>query len=472
MLSLRRRLVMVSILAAVACGVSLTTIAGIARTSSDQRVARAEERVARETDRLLDLPTPPVRARGMRRGVRTLRSGYLDASGEERSPGAFLPPAVRAVRDAAVAESARTGDRAVRSIELKAPLLRGRGDAEDDDLGGTLVIAAAPWPGGGHVWVSSYVPQPRGERLWRFGAVLLALTSLGLVAAAVHTVVALRRGANTLDADLRALSGDLAARVERPQIAELAAVSDGITSLAAALQRSQVEGARLQQELAQRERLASLGRVAAGVAHEVRNPMASIKLRVDLARQGVLAPRADLGGIAADLSEVSDEVARLDRLVVDLLTVSGRRAGPKRTVELGELLVQRCAAAGALASERAVRVEPSGACRATVDVDGVTRAIDNLLRNAVEASPAGAAVRASVREEGGAAKVTVVDLGPGVPAERANELFEPFFTTKPEGTGLGLALARAVAEAHGGALRYRRDGGATVFELTVPRLDG
>lgn len=472
MLSLRRRLVMVSILAAVACGASLTSIAWLARTSSDQRVARAEERVARETDRLLEAPAPEVRPRGMRRGLRTLRSGYLDGAGHDRAPGLPLPPAARAARDEAVAESARTGDRAVRSVELRASLLRPRGPAArdgDEDGGGTLVIAAAPSPAGGHVWAASFVPQARGERLWRLGAALLTLTSLALVGAAVHTVLALRRGASTLDAGLRALARDLAARVERPQVEELAAVSDGITSLAGALQRSQGEGARLQQELARRERLASLGRVVAGVAHEVRNPMASIKLRVDLARRTVLAPRADLGGIAADLSEVSDEVARLDRLVVDLLTVSGRRVGPKREVDLGELVAQRARAAGELGAGRGVRVEPAGRCRASVDVDGLTRAVDNLLRNAVEASPDEAAVRAEVREEDGAAVIRVTDAGPGVPAERAGELFEPFFTTKPEGTGLGLALARAVAEAHGGALRYRRDGGATVFELTLPR---
>ncbi len=470
MLSLRRRLVMVSVLAAVACALSLASVAWLARTSSDQRVARAEERVARETDRLLEAPAPP-RTRGLRRGIRTMRSGYLGPAGNEQPPGPPLPPAARAARDEAAAESARTGERAVRSVELRASLFRGRGAVAegDEDAGGTLVIATAPWPDGGQVWAAAFVPQPRGERLWRLGAALLTLASLGLVAAALHTVVALRRGAATLDGGLRALARDLGARVERPQVAELAAVSDGITSLAGALRAAQGEGERLQQELARRERLASLGRVVAGVAHEVRNPMASIKLRVDLARQTVLAPRADLGSIAADLSEVSDEVARLDRLVVDLLTVSGRRVGPKREVDLGELLAQRAAAAGALAGERGVRVETSGSGRASVDVDGLTRALDNLLRNAVEASPAGAEVRAEVRTDGTHATFRVADAGPGVPPERVGELFEPFFTTKAEGTGLGLALARAVAEAHGGSLKYRREGAATVFELTVPR---
>lgn len=462
MLSLRRRLVMVSVLAAVAGGASLGSIAWLARTGADQRAARAEERVVRETERLIEGGSP-----ALPRGFRALRAGELDPAGRDLTGGPMLPAAARAARDAAWAEARATGERALRQTDLRGPWLRRRRD-EDDDAG-RLVVAVAPSPRGGHVWAATVVPQPRGERLWRLGAGLLTLASLALVAVSLHTVVALRRGAATLDATLRALARDLDARTARPAVAELAAVSDGIAALAAALRASHLEGSRLAQELARRERLASLGRVAAGVAHEVRNPMASIKLRVDLARAAVLVPGADLGGVAADLCEVSDEVARLDRLVVDLLTVSGRRAGPRREVALGELVAQRAAAAGALAGERDVRVRTAGSASVTADVDGLTRAVDNLLRNAVEASPAGATVRAEVSADAQGAAVRVIDAGPGVEPAREAELFEPFFTTKPAGTGLGLALARAVAEAHGGTLRYRRDGGATVFELTLPR---
>ena len=88
----------------------------------------------------------------------------------------------------------------------------------------------------------------------------------------------------------------------------------------------------------------------------------------------------------------------------------------------------------------------------------MARALDNLLRNAVEASPDGGTSRATVDDDGDAVRVRVQDTGAGVPAGRVGELFEPFFTTKPEGTGLGLAISRAIARAHGGDVIYARDG--------------
>ena len=114
-------------------------------------------------------------------------------------------------------------------------------------------------------------------------------------------------------------------------------------------------------------------------------------------------------------------------------------------------------------------IRTSGAGRALLDIDAMTRAVDNLLRNAVEASRAGGTVTAVVSEDDATAKVAILDEGPGVVAENAAMVFEPFFTTKSQGTGLGLALSRAVASAHGGSLQYARRDGLTEFSLEVAK---
>jgi signal transduction histidine kinase len=121
------------------------------------------------------------------------------------------------------------------------------------------------------------------------------------------------------------------------------------------------------------------------------------------------------------------------------------------------------------ASTREVTLAGLGDADAVIDGDAVARAIDNLVRNAVEASPPAARVEARVEEDERNVIVRVRDVGVGVPVDRIAELFEPFFTTKPAGTGLGLALARAIARAHGGDVTYLREDGATWFELTLPK---
>jgi signal transduction histidine kinase len=119
------------------------------------------------------------------------------------------------------------------------------------------------------------------------------------------------------------------------------------------------------------------------------------------------------------------------------------------------------------AKERRVAIGVKGAARAAVEADAVARALDNLLRNAVEASPEGGAVEVEIASEGAEARITVSDAGAGVDDKRRGELFEPFFTTKPDGSGLGLALSRAVAVAHGGSVLYSREASRTRFTLTV-----
>jgi signal transduction histidine kinase len=303
-------------------------------------------------------------------------------------------------------------------------------------------------------------------RTWQIIVVALAFATALLATTAVSAVITVQRGAAGLNAALDALATDLDTSVPRPRLRELSIVADGIARLARTLARSREIQADLGRELAQKDRLAALGRVAAGVAHEVRNPLASIKLRLDLAASSdtPLPPTVEQA-----ISHASREITRLDRLVADLLVVASPGIGPRHTSAIGDLVHARVEAVAPWCEARQVRVRQSGKARAPVDADSLARALDNLLRNAVEASPAHATVEVRVRETVDTVSISVEDRGPGVPADRASELFEPFFTTKPDGTGLGLAICRAIARAHGGDVTYHRDAGTTRMELTVSR---
>jgi signal transduction histidine kinase len=278
-------------------------------------------------------------------------------------------------------------------------------------------------------------------------------------------VVTFNRSAKALHLCLLGLAEDLTTPVPRPRIRELSAVADGIERLAQRLAQARDEQERLGRELSQQERLAALGRVVAGVAHEVRNPLASIKLRLDLAAAGSRLPVAVEGAIG----HASAEIARLDRLVADLLVVSGRQMGPRTATSLEQLVRARIEALTPWASTRGVRLRVEGQAAAVIDAESVARAVDNLLRNAVEASPPESVVLALVGSSESMVSVQIEDRGPGVP--RSGELFEPFFTTKADGTGLGLAISRAIARAHGGDVTYVRRGfggrGVTRFQLSL-----
>jgi len=156
-------------------------------------------------------------------------------------------------------------------------------------------------------------------------------------------------------------------------------------------------------------------------------------------------------------------------LVSDLLLVAGNKLGPRRAVGVGALAKARVEALRPWAQMRGVSLRVEGDGDADIDAESVSRALDNLLRNAVEASPADTSVDVRVGDASGAVLVQVEDHGAGVEEARAAELFEPFFTTKAEGTGLGLAISRAIARAHGGDVTYARAGAVTRFSLSLPR---
>jgi signal transduction histidine kinase len=444
---IRYRLFTILVLGVITSVLSLVGFERAVATSASLRRQRGIDVVTTEVDRLATLA--PSAAALERPSVTTylgLRGGW-DANGAPAVPAEWAAPVAEAL-----AACTETHARNVHAVGLDGPL--------------TLVVGAAPAREGGCAWVAYPVVPFRGLDTWRVILVALAVATVLLVTISIWAILSFRRSASALHGTLTALGKDLSTPVPEPSAAELLGIAGGIRALAAELSRSRLEAERLGHELAQKERLAALGRVAAGVAHEVRNPLASIKLRLDLTTTRHTLPAAAVAAVAA----ASDEIARLDRLVSDLLLVAGHKLGPRRAVALGELARTRVEALRPWAAERGVELATEGEGSAEIDAEAVARALDNLLRNGVEASPRGTTVTVRVGMAAGAAlAVRVEDRGDGVAAAREAEIFEPFFTTTAEGTGLGLAISRAIARAHGGDLVYARADGVTRFEMTLPR---
>ena len=207
----------------------------------------------------------------------------------------------------------------------------------------------------------------------------------------------------------------------------------------------------------QAEALARIGRLAANVAHEIRNPLAAISATL----QVIGASFPDEDRRRAILGKVQDQVVRLNRLVSDLLGYSRNvevRAAP---VKLAELANDAVAVSGAGAV-----VEVHGEPVALTDAQYVQQILVNLLQNARDASGPQGVVTLRV---GPGPEIFVTDDGEGVAAEIVGSLFEPFVTTKTKGTGLGLAISRKYAEALGGALRLESPPGqGACFHLRLP----
>jgi two-component system sensor histidine kinase PilS (NtrC family) len=222
------------------------------------------------------------------------------------------------------------------------------------------------------------------------------------------------------------------------------------------------------------ERLASIGRLAAGIAHEIRNPLASISGSVEVLKS--------LPGADAETRQLVDiavrEVDRLDRLISDLLDYARPRTEERQPLDLGEVTTEIGKAIEHERRDRDINVvvdaEPG------VGIDGasgqIRQVLWNLIRNAIDAMPSGGTLRmASSLEElsGGQreAVLTVSDTGVGIPKEDLDRIFEPFFSTKPNGTGLGLATVARIVEDHRGNIDMHSDRGqGTTFTLRFPAI--
>lgn len=220
--------------------------------------------------------------------------------------------------------------------------------------------------------------------------------------------------------------------------------------------------------LARNETLAALGQFASTVAHEVRNPLAIIRSTVQEARDDAgHDPAAVREGCALAL----DEIDRLDRVIDGVLDLARPLTVDARPVPVEGLLRQVGALGDRLLSDRGCSLRTEAVADAVqADPDLVAQALLSLVANAAAVTPPGGLIRLTAARAGDRVTLAVLDQGPGVPAEQRGRIFEPFFTTRTEGTGLGLAVVRHIAKAHGGGVEVGdAPGGGARFDLSLPR---
>lgn len=228
-----------------------------------------------------------------------------------------------------------------------------------------------------------------------------------------------------------------------------------------------------QQQLVQSEKLASVGQLAAGIVHDVKNPLAVIKGLAEelLAESGIDAQ------FKQPLTAIRDNAARANTIVTDLLKFARQSKPEKKLCDLRESIEAAVRLTEYLARKGKVRViidAPSRPVMAHYDPGQIEQVLINLIQNALQAMPGGGTLRINLSQVPGAVALAVQDTGIGIPPENLNRIFDPFFTTKREGegTGLGLSVSYGIVSRHGGRIGVEsKVGQGTTFTIMLPASD-
>jgi signal transduction histidine kinase len=235
-------------------------------------------------------------------------------------------------------------------------------------------------------------------------------------------------------------------------------------------QAEALERARL--GLAQSEKLAALGQLAASISHEVRNPLAILRSTV----QNLEEDAASSEEVRRSCAFLRDEIDRLGRVTGSILGLARPVAPRPRPVRAAELLDRVRLLAPLEVRAKALRLEVddrSSGAEIEADADLLSQALLGLLANAAQAAPERGTVTLAARYSAGELALSVLDDGPGVPLADRERVFEPFYSTRPEGHGLGLAVVRQIARAHGARIEVGdREGGGARFSIVLPARAG
>ncbi len=339
--------------------------------------------------------------------------------------------------------------------------------------GGRLAVIAVPIIIGAYVegvfYVSNHCSQPFTDRDEK---VLRRLAAYA--ATAIHNAQLYRQAQEALaereraEAALQQAHAELEARVEA-RTAELAAALEAL--------RREVAEREWAEEVARRaEHLALLGRLAAGISHEIRNPLGVIYLHADILDEELQQlPFEHQAPLMPALREIKTYLARLNNLVQDYLSLARVSAIQREPTALGALVNEVTQELEGELAARGIALQLDGfsqLAKIPLHTNTFRRALLNLAQNAMDAMPQGGRLTLRGQQTAAQVRLEVSDTGVGIPAEQLRQIFEPLHTTKPDGTGLGLYLVREIVTAHGGEITVQSDvGHGTTFLITLPHLE-
>jgi two-component system NtrC family sensor kinase len=315
------------------------------------------------------------------------------------------------------------------------------------------------------------LPLPEGRarpllRLW----ILMAVDSLALLlfVGVVVTRYVTRPLQRMRRAAARVARGDFAVQLDEQGSAELSSLATSFNRMTLALQVQLGQLEQQQRSLVQSEKLASVGRLAAGIAHEVGNPLQSIIGFTDV----LLEQRIDEAEREDFLRRIQRESARIHQILRELLDYCRPTEQQSESVSLSAVVADALSLLQHTPRFRAVDVDVDldAASRVMAVPGRLVQVLVNLLLNAADAMAGSGRVRIWAEPTASAIALHVANSGPPIPAQARDRIFDPFYTTKAvgEGTGLGLAVAQSIVESFGGQLSLDPDADDTTFVLTLP----
>jgi signal transduction histidine kinase len=318
--------------------------------------------------------------------------------------------------------------------------------------------------------------QERGRRT-EVAIILLPVVAIGVGLVATGLAARTLRPLRTLFAGIgRIRQGDYEAKLGIAGDDEIALLAREFDAMAGAIKDREAQLKQKQQELLRAERLAAVGRVSAQVAHEVRNPLSSIGLNVEMIEERLEQVEFSSEEAAAETRElfaaVTREIDRVTEITEEYLRLARLPAPVLRDENLAEIIDDVLVFSKSeleRAQVKLVTTFPPGPLPAKADEGQLRQVFVNLVRNAREAMEGGGTLTVSAWAAKGLAEIRVQDTGVGMTPDVQERIFEPFFTTKAGGTGLGLSLSRQIIEAHGGSVDVESvKGRGTTFILKIP----